>query len=360
MISSVCQFNSVLPSSLSPPRKMLSALCHLGASACAPLRSLRHPRAAAQCRLRPMSGLAAAPTGTAAPPPPLPALPAPTAAPPVAPPSLEFMLMQQMQLLMAELTRKDLASNAEREAMRAEARAASAERERKDLAASAEREKAADEKEAAWEAKTMVLQHKLDLSTGAVRARSLYNVCIRDIAKRVAMDKQLQSRKPTATGVQTMLLTGPFCPALRAYICAVAVANNFDPAEVLRQANSMYGALSDPLHSEQDMQLQLPTALFDRDKGEEALIAFAAVVRFSGRNPSLYAQSGRTVVLVLPTPPRSCTATAKEARAAAAAGTAAAAAAAKARTPEKVLVSVGILDEGRAPLVEAEEEDEVE
>ena len=340
---------------------MLNAFCH---SACTPLRSLRHPHAAALWRLRSLSGLAAAPT--APPPPPLPALPAPTAAPLAAPPSLELLLMQQMQSLMAELVRKDLAasaelarrdlaSSAEREAMRAEARAASAERERKDLAASAEREKAA---EAVWEAKTMALQHKLDLSTGAVRARSLYNVCIRDIAKRVAdKDKQLLSRKPSATSVQAMLLSGPSCPALRAYLCAVATANSLDPAEVLLQASGMYGALSDPLHSEQGIQLQLPTALFDRDKGEEALIAFAAVVRFSGRNPSLYAQSGRSVMLALPTPPRSCTATAKEAQAAAAADTAAASAAAaaavaKARTPEKVFVSVGILDEGSVSPVE--------
>ena len=190
----------------------------------------------------------------------------------------------------------------------------------------------------------MALQHKLDLSVGAVRARSLYNACIRDIAKRVADKDKLQKAR-SASSVEAMLLNGPSCPALCAYIDAVARANNLDPKEVQQQSRGMYGSLSDPLHSEQSMEQQLPTALFDRDRGEEALAAFAAVVRFSGRNPALYAQSGRRVVLLLPTPPRSCTATAEEAQAAAAAG--AAAAVARVRAPEMVHVSVGILDEGR-------------
>jgi hypothetical protein len=119
----------------------------------------------------------------------------------------------------------------------------------------------------------------------------------------------------------------------------------------------MYGMLSDPLHSEQSMEQQLPSALFVRDKGEEALIAFAAVVRFSGRNPSLYAQSGRNVVLLLPDPPRSCTTTAEEPQTAAETGSAAAAAEARARPPQKGPVSVVILDAERA-LVKAGNGDE--
>jgi hypothetical protein len=325
---------------------MFRALCHLGFSASVPLHSLhslRHSRAA-------MSGLAAAPT--AAPQPPLPVLPTAT---PAAPMSPELIMLQQMQCFVAELARKDLAASAEREAMRAEAQAASAlalaacaERERKDLAASAERAKAAEDREAVWEAKTMALQHKLDLSEGAVRARSLYNACIRDIAKR-AVDKRSaleKGRERPASSVESMILSGSTCPALNSYLAAVATVNNADPAEVLKQARGMYGALSDPLHSEQSMEQQLPVALFDRDKGEEALLAFAAVVRFSGRNPSLYAQSGRNVVLLLPAPPRSCTATAEEAQAAAEAG--AAATTAGACPPQKFPVSVVILNAGHA------------
>ena len=195
-----------------------------------------------------MGGLAAAPTAA---PPPTPLPPAPTPAP------LDAMFMQQMQFLVAELARKDLAASAEREAMRAEresmraeresmraekktaasaereraALAASAERERAALAASAERAVAALDREAVWEAKTMALQHKLDLSEGAVRARSLYNVCIRDIAKRVA-DKSKAQQTRTASGVESMLMNGSSCPALRDYNGAVASANGLDPAEV--------------------------------------------------------------------------------------------------------------------------------
>ena len=162
---------------------------------------------------------------------------------------------QLVQLLVAELARKDQAASAERAAMRAEAMhavaqaaraqalaecagrerydlALSAERERFDLAVSAERAKAAEHKEAMWVARIMALQHKLDLSEGAGRARSLFKACTRDIAKRV--------------GAAALLLSGPICPALCAYIDAVARANNLDPEEVMQQARCMYGARSDP------------------------------------------------------------------------------------------------------------------
>jgi hypothetical protein len=313
-----------------------------------------------------MSGLAAAAPPDAAPPLP-PALPA-------APLSHELTAMgamhwqQLVQLLVAELARKDQAASAERAAMRAEAMhavaqaaraqalaecagrerydlALSAERERFDLAVSAERAKAAEHKEAMWVARIMALQHKLDLSEGAGRARSLFKACTRDIAKRV--------------GAAALLLSGPICPALCAYIDAVARANNLDPEEVMQQARCMYGARSDPLHSEQSVQQLLYTARFDRDKGEEAFAAFVAVVRFSGRYPSLYAQSGRRVALVLPAPPHSCTAAAEEVQVAGA--VAAAAAAARARAPKTVRVSVAIMDEGRRrEQVEEEEEEEDE
>jgi len=264
------------------------------------------------------------------------------------------------EVLLAEYKRKDEAASAERAAASAAQEVLLAEFKRKDEAASAERAAASAVQErlreslqrkekAASAEREAHLRFKLDLSVGAVRARSLYERSLMDITHNLpAKSKALLI---SASARQAKLLDGHICPALPSYIYAVARANGAKGDVVLAQARRLYDALSRPLHSVQNIDAPLPVALFDRDQGNEALLAFVAVVRFSGRNPALYVEGGQRKEIALPLPPQSCSDTIELGEAAAAA------AAARAADAVVVPVAVNILDESAMPYAEESPDD---
>ena len=199
------------------------------------------------------------------------------------------------------------------------------ERERKDEEARLERERAAallrEQEAAVWKERLEVMQHELDMARGTVRARPLYEACIHAIFTRALAAQPPDKAAAFATASspsakQGKLIEGTGCPALRAYLSMVAEDNSASPADVLSRARKMYGALSAPLHGEDKdaSTVTLPHELF----GDKAnLLAFAAVVRFAGRDPGLYLRGGVRYPLVLRAPPQSCAATEGEVRAAA-------------------------------------------
>jgi hypothetical protein len=162
--------------------------------------------------------------------------------------------------------------------------------------------------EAALVEKMAGLAHELDMARGAVRARALLEACLRHIA--VARQKLSAATVPTSpSGAATTLLDGSTYPALVAYLAASAAENGADTALVLARARKLYGALCGPLH--EVTSGGTPAELFaapERDR--EALIAFAALVRFAGRDPGLYTKDGARTRLVLRVPPSGLTTTA--------------------------------------------------
>ena len=164
--------------------------------------------------------------------------------------------------------------------------------------------------EAALVEKMAGLAHELDMARGAVRARALLEACLRHIGG--ARQKLSAATVPTSpSGAASTLLDGSTYPALVAYLGASATENGADAALVLARARKLYGALCGPMH--EVTAGGTPAELFAAPvRDREALIAFAVLVRFAGRDPGLYTKDGARTRLVLRVPPSGLHATPAE------------------------------------------------
>ena len=116
---------------------------------------------------------------------------------------------------------------------------------------------------------------------------------------------------------QLLSLQSP-CPGLQAYLTVAAEDNGLQPEQVLRHAKAMYVAMSQPLHAEDvgsTALVQLPADLFEL-MGKPTVVAYAALLRFSGRSLRLYLadDSSAPPVLLRPPPVLGCSATAESVR----------------------------------------------
>ena len=164
--------------------------------------------------------------------------------------------------------------------------------------------------EAALVEKMAALAHELDMARGAVRARALLEACLRHISQ--ARQRLAATAVPTSpSGAASALLDGSTYPALMAYMKASALANGADDAVVLARARKLHGSLSGPMR--EVTAGGTPAELLAAPaRDREALIAFAVLVRFAGRDPGLYAKSGARTQLVLRVPPSGLHATAAD------------------------------------------------
>lgn len=156
----------------------------------------------------------------------------------------------------------------------------------------------------AYEAEKFQLQRELDVSRGITNARALVEAAIRDIYK------------GTSTQTTTMCRnlfdeTHPGCSGLKAYLTVAAIDNQENPNNLFEDAGKLWSLFSSPAHSQgPNANSMFPTALFTTN-GRSTMIAFAAVLRFSGRNIKLYDDTSglNSGVVLRPIPLLKCEAT---------------------------------------------------
>lgn len=140
------------------------------------------------------------------------------------------------------------------------------------------------------------LQLEIDVLGGLVTARVLLEKSIEKVW--LAGDGATTSNPVSRPSKKLEYLLSNFpsrkgrCQGLSAYLNIVADDNDEDRKLVLGEAQSLYATLSSPLHTLEagGEPEEIPVELFERKlKGNKAtLLAFVAILKFSGRDIKLY------------------------------------------------------------------------
>lgn len=165
----------------------------------------------------------------------------------------------------------------------------------------------------AHEAREFQLKRELDIVRGVGDARSLLEACIRDLYATFPSGKYTTVTKM----FERILNTTDGCSGLTAYLKVAATDNQEDSGNLLKDAGKLWSVYSSPAHSQgPNGCVTLPTAMF-ATSGRATMIALAAILRFSGRNISLYNDilgqgSVSSGILLRPVPLSKCSATEAE------------------------------------------------
>jgi hypothetical protein len=132
-------------------------------------------------------------------------------------------------------------------------------------------------------------KHEADVAKGVVNARGLFEACVADIYRELALVGRKVADGGGVSGRFARLIAGD-CPELVEYLDKLA-ADNHVPQHALRaQASELYKTLSELSHAEsaaRDSVVVLPTAVFGMHRLPR-LLAFVGLVRFANRDLRLY------------------------------------------------------------------------
>jgi hypothetical protein len=105
--------------------------------------------------------------------------------------------------------------------------------------------------------------------------------------------------KTTSERLQTLLDSQKGCPGLKAYVRVAAIDNGVPPDDALKEARKLYASFCSRAHSDApEGTAGISSVVFD-NAGRTALVAYAAIVHYTGRSISMYAVDDWSATLPL-------------------------------------------------------------